>query len=150
MFTDEELLEPCKTYDEWKRKEYFLRNLWIQRFDTLSGFCIGEAQRKDFDKKAKDYPYYNPVSFCQVKDKQIVDDAKRYLKHLKSELQKIKESNDGFRSMIRSELANHEACITCTAADALQALGYDGYNDLTDEQVKITKEELKRQIDNYC
>ena len=34
--------------------------------------------------------------------------------------------------------------------EALKALGYNGYEDLTDEQVKITKEELKRQIDNYC
>ena len=51
--------------------------------------------------------------------------------------------------MVRKELANHEACITCDYTDALTALGLS-FERLTDEKQKIVKEELRRQIENYC
>lgn len=53
------------------------------------------------------------------------------------------------RGMVRKELANHEACITCDYTDALDALGMK-YAELTEEKQQIVKEELKRQIENYC
>lgn len=40
---------------------------------------------------------------------------------------------------------NHEACITGTATDALDALGLE-FDDLTGEQQAIVKSELKKQI----
>ena len=51
--------------------------------------------------------------------------------------------------MVRKELANHEACITCDYTDALNALGLT-FEGLKEEKQKIVKEELKRQIENYC
>lgn len=51
--------------------------------------------------------------------------------------------------MIAYELANHEACITCDYRGALASLGMR-FENLTEEQRRIVKEELKKQIDSYC
>lgn len=148
LFTDEELMEEAKSYDEYQRKYYFLRNYWIMRYDYVSAFFIGNKQKKELEKKVKDYPYYNPVCFCYVNDEKIVKDAIKYSLYLDDAYRNLKANDDTFREMIRFELANHEACITCTADDALAALGLR-YSDLTDEQKNIVKQELDKQIENY-
>ena len=148
LFTDKELLEEVKSYDEYQRKDYFLRNYWIMRYDCVSAFFIGDKQEKELEKKKKNFPYYNPVCFCYVNDESIVNDAVNYSLHLKEAYRNLKADNDTFLEMIRSELYNHEACITCTAEDALAALGLS-YLDLTDEQKHIVNQELDKQIAEY-
>lgn len=147
LYTDAELLEDVKTYDEYRKKNHFLRNYWIMRFDYLSMFHIGGE--KEYEMKKKEYPYCNPVSFCYVKDKSIVSDSVKYLRHLEADYKRLKDNMDAFREMVCYELANHEACITCDYADALNALGLE-YSELTDEKKNIVKEELRKQIHNYC
>lgn len=148
LFTDEELFGDIKSYDEYSRKNYFLRNYWIMRYDYVSAFYIGDSQKKEIEKKKKKYPHYNPVCFCYVNDENIVKDAIKYSLYLEEAYENLKANDDTFREMIRSELENHEACITCTAEDALDALGLS-YSDLTDEQKHIVKQELDKQIENY-
>ena len=70
-----------------------------------------------------------------------------YVIHIQTEFDKIVNGNKVFREMIAAELANHEACITYTAADALSALGLS-FDKLTKEQ-KLIIEELTKQI-NSC
>lgn len=149
LYTDEELMEEVKSYDEYQRKDHFLRNYWIMRYDHVSAFFIGDKQKKELEKKMKKYPYYNPVCFCYVNDENIVKDAINYVRHLDKAYKILKANDDTFREMIRYELYNHEACITCTAEDALEALGLS-YLDLTDEQKRIVKQELYKQIAEYC
>ncbi len=48
--------------------------------------------------------------------------------------------------MVSSELANHEAGYTCDYTEALDALGMK-FEELTEEQKIIVKEELKKQIE---
>ena len=148
LYTDEELLQDIKSYDEYDKKQHFLRNYWIMRYDYLSAFAIGRDNQEKVEKGKKSYPFFNPISFCYVKDKNIIEIQTKYLKHIEREFKKLKSSNDTFREMIRYELANHEACITCDYTEALNALGME-YGRLTDEQRKIVKEELKKQIDSY-
>lgn len=50
---------------------------------------------------------------------------------------------------VSRELANHEACITCDYTDALGALGMV-FEELTEIQQNIVKQELNRQIQEYC
>ena len=149
LFTEDELLKPVNDYDEYKRKDYFLRNYWIMRYDYLSIFGIGEEAQREFDRQKKFYPFYDQFSFCYVDDEEIINEQAKYMQNIENEYKKLKGDLEKFREMISCELANHEACITCEADDALGALGYR-WEDLTDKQKKIVKEELQKQVDNYC
>lgn len=149
LYTDAELLEDIKTYDEYEKKNYFLRNYYIMRYDYVSIFGIGEEAQKEFDEARKIYTIYNPVSFCYVKDENIVKTQSKILEHLEKSYDELKNNAETFREMVSRELANHEVCITCDYNDALDALGMR-FEDLTEEKQKIVKEELKKQIHAYC
>lgn len=51
LFTEEELAEPLKDYDEYTRKEYFLRNYYSMREDYIS--CYGNFSDPAFEKSWK-------------------------------------------------------------------------------------------------
>ena len=118
------------------------------RYDYLSIFAISKEDKKEIEEKEKDYPFYNPISFCYVKDEEIINTQMKYMYNIETEYKKLKENNDTFREMIRYELANHEACITCDYTDALDALGLR-FDELTEEKQKIVMQELKKQMNNY-
>ena len=149
LFTDAELLHGVTSYDEYKRKDYFLRNYWIMQFDRLSIFGIGDKAQKEFDEAKPNFPFYNPISFCYVADAEIVEKSKMFSVHLEKVYAKLKTDDNAFRDMVRCELANHEACITCDYMDALGALGMV-FDELTETQQHIVKQELNRQIQEYC
>ena len=151
LYTDKEMMEEIKTYDEYENKNHFLRNYYIMRYDHESIFFIGtdaerEKRRKEIEKK---FPYYNPVSFCYVADPEIITTQEKYLAHLREAYNNLKGNNDTFREMVRKELVNHEACITGDYTDALAALGMS-FDELEVEKKKIVKEELKKQVESYC
>lgn len=148
LYTDDELLQDIKSYDEYNKKSYFLRNYWIMRYDYVTAFAIGKKNQEKLEEDKKEYPFFNTISFCYVKDKNILKIQGEYFKHIEKEFKKLKLNNDTFRAMIKYELANHEACITCDCTEALNSLGME-YDELTDEQKRIVKEELNKQIDNY-
>lgn len=151
LFTDAEMMEEPSSYDEYEKKNHFLRNYYIMRYEHETIFFIGtDAERENRQKRIKkNYPYYNPVSFCYVSDPEIIDIQKKYLKILQNAYKHLQNNLEVFREMVRKELANHEACITCDYTDALNALGLT-FEELTEEKQKIVREELKRQIENYC
>ena len=151
LYTDVEMMEESSSYDEYEKKNHFLRNYYIMRYDHESIFFIGtDAEREERKKRIeKNYPYYNPVSFCYVADQKIVEIQREYLRILQNAYERLQNDLGVFREMVRKELANHEACITYDYTDALGALGMK-FEELTEEKQKIVKEELKRQIENYC
>ena len=149
LYTDTELTENITSYDEYKKKDYFLRNYWIMRYSYLSVWMIGKEAEREFDSKKPDFPFYSPVSFCYLADAKIVETQKKYFRHLEMAYKLLKKNDDVFREMISYELANHEACVTCDCTDALEALGYK-WDDLTEQQQVITKQELEKQISKYC
>lgn len=149
LFTDAELLQGVTSYDEYKCKDYFLRNYWIMQFDRLSIFGIGEKDQKEFDEAKPNFPFYNPVSFCYVADAGIVEKSKMFSEHLEKAYAELKTDDEAFRDMVSRELANHEACITCDYTEALGALGMV-FEELTEAKQSIVKQELNRQIHEYC
>lgn len=151
LYTDAEMMEEPSSYDEYEKKSYFLRNYYIMRYEHETIFFIGtDAERENRQKRIeKNYPYYNPVSFCYVSDPEIIDIQKKYLRVLKNAYKRFQNNPEIFREMVKKELANHEACITCDYTDALDALGMK-YAELTKEKQQIVKEELRKQIENYC
>lgn len=151
LFTDAEMMEEPASYDEYEKKNHFLRNYYIMRYEHETIFFIGtDKEREKRNRKIeKKYPYYNPVSFCYVSDPEIIDTQKKYLKILQNAYKHLQNNLEVFREMVRKELANHEACITCDYTDALDALGLT-FEELTEEKQKIVKEEMNRQIQSYC
>lgn len=151
LYTDAEMMEPVKSYDEYERKNNFLRNYYIMRYDHETIFFIGtdEEREERIRKIEKRFPYFNPISFSYVSDMEIVKRQEMIAQHLALEFEKLKQDNDVFRDMVKKQLANHEACITCDYTEALASLGFD-YDKLSDEKKQIVKEELKKQIDAYC
>lgn len=146
LFTESELMEEVHTYDEYKRKGYYLRNYWIMQFERVSAIYIGKPDEEL--KKAKEKMFYCPVCYCYVKDNNIVDRAWKFLSHIEKSFSKAKENKEVFRKMVSYELASHEARITCDYRDALDTLGLE-FEDLTEEQKQIVKQELKKQMDSY-
>lgn len=138
LFTDAELLQGITSYDEYKRKNYFLRNYWIMQFDRLSIFGIGEEAQKEFDEAKPKFPFYNPVSFCYVADVGIVEKSKMFSEYLEKEYAELKTDDEAFRDMVSRELANHEACVTCDYTDALDALDIV-FEELTEAKQHIVK-----------
>ena len=151
LYTDVEMMEEPTSYDEYEKKNHFLRNYHIMRYDHESIFFIGtDVEREERKKRIeRNYPYYNPVSFCYVAEPEIINIQKKYLEILQNAYERLQNDLGVFREMVRKELANHEACITYDYTDALDALGLT-FEKLSEERQKIVKEELKRQIENYC
>lgn len=147
LFTDKELLEPVLSYDDYKRKDYFLRNYWIMRHNYVSIFAISKEDRMQIEEGKKTHPFFNPICFCYVANENIVNEAKKYNFHLQSSFKRLKENNDVFREMVRYELYNHEACVSCDYEPALDSLGLK-FKELPEEKRKIVKEELNKQIKN--
>ena len=81
LFTDAELMKEVKTYDEYNRKQYFLRNYWIMRHEYNTAFYIGNEQKREIEEAKKKLPFYNPVSFCYVADKEIITKQTEILEH---------------------------------------------------------------------
>ena len=148
LYTDAELLEECRTYDEYEKKTYFVRNYYIMRYDYRTAWAFGREQNEELEKEKKNYKFFNPVSFCYVNDESIAEKQKEFLNHLEKEYSRLKNNIEIFREMVSKELANHEACITCDYTDALRALGLS-FESLTDAQKKVVKEELRKQIESY-
>lgn len=147
LFTESELLEEVYTYDEYTRKSYYVRNYWIMQFDRVSAFCIGKPDKELETARRK--MIYCSTCFCYVEDKNIIEKAHGFIGHIEESFSRSKENVEVFRKMVSYELANHEACITCDYRDALDSLGLR-FEELTEEQKQIVKEELKKQIDSYC
>lgn len=148
LFTNAELLEPIGSYEEYNRKDYFLRNYWIMRYDYISAFAITEEDQNAIEEGKKSHPFFNSMSFCYVANKEIIDEESKYFEHLQKEYEKLSNDLDSFREIIATELANHEACLTCDYKEALSAIGLK-FDDLPIDKQNIVKVELKKQIDNY-
>lgn len=142
LYTDEELMENAVSYDEYHKKDHFLRNYWIMRYECETAFGIGKDDKRKLEKVKKKLPYFNPISFCYVGDASIIDDQHKYMFHLKKSFKTLLNNPETFRQMIRRELDNHEACITCDYTEALQALGLE-YEKLSKQQQGIVSQEFK-------
>lgn len=138
VFTDKDL-EIVENYDDYERKDYFLRNYYIQRIPYETAFHIyhNEAEEKEFKIKIKGM-FYNPISFCYVEPK-----YKEFCKTQAELLEKLKSakeaaSNDNFeywKNAFLSEMFNHEYGIAWdNDYNVISCFASIGYNNNTLEQ----------------
>lgn len=145
LFTESELMGEVKSYQDYSKKDYFLRNYWIMRYDYISIFAISEEDRKNVEEGKKTHPYFNRFCNCYVADENIINDASQISANLEEGYKKLQDNVDEFRKMVAYELGNHEAVISCSYKDALDALDLK-FEDLSKEKQKIVREELKKQV----
>lgn len=125
LFADEEIGEPLSDYDEYKRKEYFLRNYYIMRVDYLSMFgCRKTKEEIAAYNRKKAKMHFDPVGFAYVKDPEFV---KRHLLLFNKLVEaKLKTDMDYEyqKTAFLTEMYNHEYGINWQADfDTLSAFG---------------------------
>ena len=131
LFTDEEIGMPLHDYDEYRRKENFLRNFYIQQVDYLSAFRIGSSKEEEASynrKKAK--RVYDPVSFAYVKDIEFVKKHVMLFEDLLAVKAATAENYEYQKNAFIEEMFNHEYAINWQADyDTLSAFGQIAYRN---------------------
>lgn len=146
LFTETELMEDIKDYQEYKSKNHYVSNYWIMQFENISAFYIGKISEEQ--KEAVKSMIYCPPCFCYVNDRRIVEKAYKFINHIEKSYEKASRNLEVFEKMISYELANHEACISSDYTNTLDSLGLK-FEELTETQQKIVKKELDRQIKTF-
>lgn len=146
LFTESELMEEIQDYNEYKNKDYYIRNYWPMQFKRISVFYIGERSKEQAE--AIKTMIYCPPCFSYVNDPEIVEKAYKFINHIEKSYQKAAEDLEVFKKMISYELANHEACVSRDYTSTLDSLGLK-FEELTEEQQEIVKKELNRQIETF-
>ena len=111
LFTEAEIAEPIKTYDEYRRKSYFLTSYYGMQRDYISMFCIThndaeeEAYKKSVEGKIPNmvtFAYYNP------EDAEFVKHHIALYKQLQEAKQNIADDYAYWKSAFYYEMGNHE------------------------------------------
>ena len=125
LFTDEEIAEPLKSYDDYTAKEYFLRNYHCMQVDYVSIFFINRGKEdEDRWKKSIKGLHRNPVSFCYMADKDFIKHEVELMSILEKRKSEVAENFEYQKSAFLHEMYNHEYGINWEADyDTLSAFG---------------------------
>ncbi len=145
LFTDEEIMAPIKSYDEYTKKSYFLNNYYAMQRDRVSRFCINPTdEEKATLEKAKKTMAYDPVGFCYVADEAFVEHHKELKKALEASKADTKNNFEYQKNAFMYEMANHEYAINLQADyDTLSAFGNITYQSDWSEDLNKYFDELK-------
>lgn len=157
LFTDEEIMQPIKSYDEYNRKLTFLRDYYALQEDRVSGYRIFRTaeEEKAFDEEIKDL-VYNPAGFCYM-DKSKESFIKHHvelLNALKRQKADVVNNYEYQKSAFLYEMYNHEYAYNWQADwDVLSVFGkitYQRNNERLDkyfDELKFTKAQRKAYMD---
>ena len=157
LFTEEEIAEPLKNYDDYQQKSYFLHNYYAKQENYVSMFRIfrNEEDEKAFDKEVKDM-IFNRVGFCYMDKslKYFVDKHVALLDKLNAQKENVADNYDYQKSAFLYEMYNHEYAINLQADwDVLSVFGTVSYEDtLSDinkcfDALKFTKTQRMAYMD---
>jgi len=111
LFTEAEIAEPIKTYDEYRRKSGYLTNYYGMQEDYVSAFCIthNDAEEEAYQKSVAG-KIYNPVCFAfyDPLDEDFVEHHKELFSRLQAAKMKIADDYDYWKSAFYYEMGNHE------------------------------------------
>lgn len=115
IFTLDECMA-CKDYDDYQRKNEYLRDLYPLWWDSVSLF---------FDEyDLEEYPYFSTVCYYFFKDKEIVESLDYVYNKLKECWKELFDRDDEmFKQALREEMFNYETSYTCDYSEALDELG---------------------------
>ncbi len=142
LFTEEEIAEPIKDYNEYNNKKHFLHNYYGMQVDYVSIFCCNptEQQQREFELKTKDMTY-NPVAFAYMADVEFIKHHIELLSTLEKAKDKMSDDYDYLKKAYLYEMYNHEYGINWQADyDTLSAFGNISYHG---DNLNAYFEELK-------
>lgn len=153
LYTEEEILEPIKDYDDYFSKSYFLHNYYGMQVDYITIFCINPSEEEEaaFKEKTKDM-FYNPVAFAYMDDLDFVNHHIELYKALEKSRETISNSYEYMKKAFLTEMYNHEYRINWQADfDVLSCFGDVNYHDNNLEEyfreLNFTETQKKAYID---
>lgn len=135
LFTDSEFGEPLSYYDDYKKKEYYLRNYYGMQEDHISTFCINPSEEYErwFKERTKSM-VYDPICFSYYDNKEFVN---RHIALYKSLVDARKNTVDNYayqKAAFLHEMFNHEYGINWEADySVLSVFGRIEYTEADDE-----------------
>ena len=142
LYTESEILEPIKDYDEATKKEHYLRNYYPMQKDRVSIFAINpsEEEKMEFKKRTANMTY-NPFSFCYMEDAEFVKHQAELFRGLQKRKAEMENNYDYYVDAFLSEMYNHEYGINWQADyDTLSAFGNVEWHE---DDINAYFEELK-------
>ena len=135
IFTESEIAEPLKDYDEYRRKSYFIHNYYGMRVDYIS-IWGNPKDHPNFEEEVSGMTY-NPVAFSYMSD---ADFVKHHIELLET-LEKAKAETSGNYEYLKKaflyEMYNHEYGINWQADwDVLSCFGKIEYRSESDEALE--------------
>ncbi len=145
LFTEEEIAEPLKSYDDYQQKSYFLHNYYAKQHDYISMFFIGSDEGWEDRKVKTDEMVYNRAGFCYMDKslKPFIDKHVELLDKLNAQKDNVADNYEYQKSAFLYEMYNHEYGINLQADwDVLSVFGkvtYRGDWDVLDDYFKDLK-----------
>ena len=148
LFTDSELSEPLKNYDEYTKKDYFIRNYYGMRHDYISMFFIGsDKEREALQRKTKKM-HFSPITFAYYHDEAITEKIKALHDALEEQKRNTANNFEYQKDAFKKEMFNHEYSINWQADfDTLSAFGRLEYKrdaDLTEYFDQLNFSDIQR------
>lgn len=109
LFTEDEICEPLKDYNDYRNKRDFLINLYALQTDYISyyAYCKTEEERQSILKQIKNM-YRNEVGKCWMSDKDFIDKHHSLWRTLSERNKTAMENYDYCKSAFLYEMFNHE------------------------------------------
>lgn len=144
LFTEAEIAAPLTSYDEYKSKEYFLRNYYAMQVDHISIFGdFRTDDKKQAHKKKTENLSFDPVGLCYVEDAEFVRHHVELFESLQKSRQNMESSYEYLKSAYLSEMFNHEYGINWQADfDTLSAFGNVTWHGDGEESLEAYFDEL--------
>ena len=118
LYTEDELSEPLKSYEEYRAKSHFLHNHYGMRREYESIFCIihSEEEREIRNRKIASM-FFNPICFCYNDSKEFVKQCADLNRALENRYKETFADYEFQKSAFYYELANHEYHINTYQGD---------------------------------
>lgn len=131
LFTDEEIAEPIRSYNEFTRKQYFLNNLYGKQEDYISIFFCGSDEERENRRKKTEKMIFNPVAYgyYEPNKEDFVNHHKNLMETLKTERNKLNSNFEYQKQAFLYEMYNHEYGYSSQGDfDVLSVFGFIKYN----------------------
>lgn len=165
LFTDAELVTPCKDYEERKRKEHYIHSYYGLRRPYISAFYISKSPAEDAEREQSlQGKVYDPVSFAYYDDAAFVANHINIYKQFLHAEKNAERGFDYWRLAFKSEMWNHEYCynwegdysvISCFAKvkyseNRAELFKDAGFTDVQISAYKSALREYSNEIDGVC
>lgn len=144
LFRPEEIAAPLSDYNEYSRKEYYLRNYYGMQLDYISMFQIWHTEQEKQEYKEKTAKMvFDPVSFAYYDNADFVKEHVELFRKLEAVKNSMSDNFDYWKGAFKYEMANHEYQFNWQADyDVLRTFGNIKYHGDEDGEVKQYFDEL--------